>query len=181
MGSINIFSRKFFCSHSAEGIRRVNPLVFHFFWAIEKVWIKGRRLSRFSVESFLCHNAENFRRGESFSVSLFSGIEDFFASEAHVTIIEFLSKFFCLTVSKNSVGAPFNVSLISSIEIVWIRGGRVSRLFVECFLCHSAEKSRRGTLYCFIIFGQRKCLDQRGGSIKFFRRKLFVSQCRETS
>ena len=30
---------------------------------IEKVWIRGGGVSRFSVENFLSHSAENFRRG----------------------------------------------------------------------------------------------------------------------
>ena len=68
---------------------------------------KGEGVSRFSVENFLSHSAENFRRGgESFSVSLISGIEKFYASEGYVTIFDFLSKFFCLTVPKNLVGEP---------------------------------------------------------------------------
>ena len=36
-----------------------------------------------------------------------SGIEIFYASEVYVMIIEFLSKFFCLTVPKLSAGEPF--------------------------------------------------------------------------
>ena len=35
----------------------------------------GGVVSRFSVEVFLSHSDENFRRGESFSFSLVSGIE----------------------------------------------------------------------------------------------------------
>ena len=68
---------------------------------------KGKMVSRFSVENFLSHGAENFCRGESFSVSLISGIEKFYASEGYVTIFDFLSIFFCLTVPKNLVGEPF--------------------------------------------------------------------------
>ena len=45
--------------------------------------------------------------GGSFSVSLISGIEKFYASEGYVTIFDFLSKFFCLIVPKNLVGEPF--------------------------------------------------------------------------
>ena len=60
----------------------------------------------FSFEIF-CLSAENFRRGESFCVSLISGIEKFYASEGYFTIFDFLSKFFCLTVPKNLVGEPF--------------------------------------------------------------------------
>ena len=68
---------------------------------------RGEEVSGFSVENFLSHGAENFRRGESFSVSLISGIEKFYASEGYVTIFDFLSNFFCLTVPKNFVGEPF--------------------------------------------------------------------------
>ena len=56
---------------------------------------------------FFCHSAENFRRGESFSVSLISGIEKFYAAEGYLTIFDFLSKFFCLTVPKKFVGEAF--------------------------------------------------------------------------
>ena len=75
----------------------------------EKIYASERveGVSRFSVENFLSHSAENFRRGESFSVSLISGIKKFNASEGYVTIFDFLSKFFCLTVPKNFVGEPF--------------------------------------------------------------------------
>ena len=45
--------------------------------------------------------------GESFSVSLISGIEKIYASEGYTTIFDFLSIFFCLTVPKNFVGEPF--------------------------------------------------------------------------
>ena len=35
---------------------------------------------------------------------------------------DFASKYFCLTVTKNAVGEPFSLSLISGIEKVWMRG-----------------------------------------------------------
>ena len=68
---------------------------------------------------FFCLSAENFRRGESFGVSLISGIEKFYASDGYVTIFDFLSKYFCLTEPKNFVGEPFRVSLISGTEKVY--------------------------------------------------------------
>ena len=37
-------------------------------------------------------------------------------------VSRFISKFFCLTVPKNSVGEPFSLSLLSGIEKVWMRG-----------------------------------------------------------
>ena len=54
---------------------------------IKKVWIREEGgVSRFSVEVFLSHSAENLNTEESFSVSLISGIEKFYASEGYVTI-----------------------------------------------------------------------------------------------
>ena len=67
----------------------------------------GRGYQDFSVEKFLSHSAENFCRGESFSVSLISGIEKLYTSEGYVTIFDFLSNFFCLPGPKNLVGEPF--------------------------------------------------------------------------
>ena len=61
---------------------------------------------------------------------------------------DFPSTIFCLTVPKNSVGEYFTVAIISGIEKVWIRevgGGGGSKLSVENFLSHSAEKFCRGT------------------------------------
>ena len=55
---------------------------------VEKSWIRGGGggVSRFSVEIFLSHTAGNLSTGESFSVCLISGIENFYASEGYVTI-----------------------------------------------------------------------------------------------
>ena len=44
---------------------------------------------------------------ESSRVSLISGMEKIFASAVYVTIFDFLSKIFCLTVPKKFVGEPF--------------------------------------------------------------------------
>ena len=55
---------------------------------------RGGGVSRFSVENFLSHSAEKVRRGESFSVSLISGIEKFYASEGYVTIFDFSVEIF---------------------------------------------------------------------------------------
>ena len=45
----------------------------------------GGEVSKVSVENFLSQSAEKFV-GETFSLSLFSGIENFYASEGYVTI-----------------------------------------------------------------------------------------------
>ena len=75
---------------------------------------------------------------------------------------------------KISVGESFTVATISGIEKVWIReGGGVSRFSVEIFLSHSAEKFRRGILYCCNNFGYRKSLDKRGGRASRFSVEIF--------
>ena len=57
----------------------------------------------------MTHGAKNFGRGEgeSYSVSIISGIENFDVEEDYVTVFDFLSKFFCLTVPTIFVGEPF--------------------------------------------------------------------------
>ena len=43
----------------------------------------------------------------------------------------------------------------------------ISRFSVENFLSHSAEKFRRGILYCCSNLGYRKSLDKKGGVSRF--------------
>ena len=63
---------------------------------------------------------------------------------------DFASKLICLTVPKNFAGEPFSLSLVSTIEKLWISGwvmgGEVTSISVENFLSHSAEKFRLATL-----------------------------------
>ena len=65
------------------------------------------------------HNAETFRRGESFSVSRISGVEEVWI-RGRGKYRNFPSKIFCLTVPKNVVGENFRVSLISGIEKFYV-------------------------------------------------------------
>ena len=59
------------------------------------------------------------------------------------------------------------------------KGGGISSLSVEKIFTHSAEKLRRGILFCFTNCRYRNMLGiKEGGSIKLFRRKIFVSWCR---
>ena len=76
-----------------------------------------------------------FRREESFSVSLLSGIEKLWIRGGD-NIKSFSRKF---TLPKNFVGEHLSVSISSGIENVWIRGGsikvfrRVSKIFRRVF------------------------------------------------
>ena len=112
----------------------------------------------------MSQSAEKFRRGTflCFRKSLVSkNVRDKRGGGYH----DFPSKFFCLTVPKNFVVEPFGVSeYFWYRKILCIRGGKGGRITtsVEKFLSHSAEKYRRGTLYCVINFGYRKSLCFRG-------------------
>ena len=64
----------------------------------------------------------------------------------------FLSKKFCLTVPKISVGESFTVALVFGSEKYRI-GGEVSRFSVENSMSYIAESFRRGVLYCCLNFG----------------------------
>ena len=75
--------------------------------------------------------------GESFCVSLISGIGNIYASEGYVTIFDFLSNFFCLTVPKNFCGGggeSFSVSLISGIGNIYASEGYVTIFFRSFFV-----------------------------------------------
>ena len=86
---------------------------------------------------------------------------------------DFLSKNFCLTVPKISVGGFFSVSLISGMEKILNKGGGVSRFSVGHFLSHSTENFCRGSLYCCKNFGCRKSSDKRWEGYQDFPSKFF--------
>ena len=94
-----------------------------------KVRMREGEYQEFPSKTFCLTVPNNFRSGAPFSVSLISGIEKFYASEAYVTIFDFLSKSFCLTVPNIFLGEPFSVSLISGTEKIWIRGGEGIKKF----------------------------------------------------
>ena len=70
---------------------------------------------------FFCLTVTRIFVGEPLSVSLISGIENFYAYAGIFTI--FCRKFFCLTVPKNYVGEPIHVSQnFWYRKVLWIRG-----------------------------------------------------------
>ena len=78
-------------------------------------------MSRFSIfcRNFFVSVPKNFV-GESFSVSLISGVEKVWRRGGYQ---DFPSKIFCLTVPKISVGESFTVALISGSEKVYGQEG----------------------------------------------------------
>ena len=183
-------------------------------------------VSRFSVESFMSHSAEKFRRGILLSFINFGyrkvlGIREVEGGGFHV----FPSKLLCLTVPKNFVEEQFCVSenfdygksflhekgisgfwvenfclIVPKVfvgdpfcvskkfirrKFSWIGGGGGHHGFAENFLSHRSVKLRKGVPSVSQNFWYRRKLWIKkrggGGSIKIFRRKFFVSQCRNIS
>ncbi len=139
----------------------------------EKVWRRGGGVSKISVKIFLCHSAENFRRG------ILQCCINFWRRGGG-GYQKITSKCFCLTMpTKFSVVESFIVALILGIEKVWRReGGGGIKIFGRKFLPQSADENfRRRILYCCNKFGYRKKFGgEGGGGIKIFRQQFFVSQ-----
>ena len=72
-----------------------------------------RVMSRFSVEIF-CLIVPKIFVGESFTVALISGSDKVYGQEGGGEYQHFLSKIFCLTVQKTSVGNP---SLLHQLRV----------------------------------------------------------------
>ena len=80
--------------------------MFHYFGCRKTLHKSGESIKIFR-RKFSCHSAENFPRGESFSVSLISGIEKYLFHRLLSRISIFLSKFFSLTVPELWQGNRF--------------------------------------------------------------------------
>ena len=105
---------------------------------------REKGVSRFSIENYLYHSAENLRR-ESFTVALISGIEKNWIGGGGGEYPDIPSKFFCLiTVPKKFVGESFTVALISGTEKVWRRGRREYQDFPSRTFCLTVPKISLG-------------------------------------
>ena len=82
----------------------------------EKVWIRSGGISIFSVENFLSHSAQIFRRGILYCCINFGYRQSL--DQKGGGYQGFTSKIFCLTVPKFSVGESFTVAVISGTEEV---------------------------------------------------------------
>ena len=117
-----------------------------------------RRVSRFSVEKFLSHSAEKFRRGTLLCFRKFlvpKNVRDKRGGGYH----DFLSKLFCLTVPKNFVEEPFCVS-----ENFWYRkmlgireGAGITTFCQNCFVSQCRKTSSRNPSVFQKISGTEKC------------------------
>ena len=97
----------------------------------------------------------------------------------------FPSKVICLTVSKSFLVEPFPVSQFSGTEKLSASEGYVTTFhFLSKIFCLTVPKGFVAEPFCGVVpkkFRKRKSLWIGGGSIKIYRRKLFVSQCRKIS
>ena len=99
-------------------------------------------VSRFSVEHFLIHSAENFRRGEHFSVSLISGMENVWVrgGVSKISVENYLSH----SVDRPRKGTLWCFAKFGYRKRLCFRGlCHDFRFPVEIFLSHSAEMFRR--------------------------------------
>ena len=87
---------------------------------------RGGRESQDVPSKFFVSQCRKFPLGESFSVSLNSGIEKVWIRGGGGGVSRFSVEFFCLTVPKISKGEPFSVSLISGIEKFYPSEGNVT-------------------------------------------------------
>ena len=151
--------------------------------AIEKVWIRvgggrGEEYQDFPSKIF-CLTVPKISVRESFTVAITSGIEKIW-TRGGGEYQDFPLKIFCLTVPKTSVGESFTVANFGCRKSL-DKGGEYQD-FPSKIFCLTVPKISvgGGILYCCKNFGYRKSRDERGGgSVKIFRRKLFVPQCRK--
>ena len=83
---------------------------------------RGGGVSRFHVEVFLSHSAENFDRGESSSVSLISAIVKIWIRGVGVYRFS-VENFLYQSAKKFGMGESFSVSLVFGIEKVNYKEG----------------------------------------------------------
>ena len=87
--------------------------------------------------------------GESFSVSIISGIENVLDKRGGAIHV-FPSTFFCLTVTKNFIGEPFSVSVFPGIKNFYASNGYVT-VFCRNILCLGVPKNLIGEPYCAVF------------------------------
>ncbi len=117
--------------------------------------------------------------GESFIVALISGTEKVWRRGGEYQ--GFPSKTFCLTVAtKISLSYSFIVALISDIEKSLDKsGGGGYQKFTSKLFCLTVPKISVGEYFMVDYFRDPKMFGEGGrGSVKKFRQKFFVSQCR---
>ena len=87
---------------------------------------------------------------------------------------DFVWKKFCLTLLKNFVGEPFSVSLISSIEKVWMRGwgGAECQIFPSKISCLTVPEIFVGQTFRLSLFSGLEKIYASEGYVTIFSRNF---------
>ena len=111
---------------------------------------KGKGVSRYSVENFLCHSAEKFRGGILYFCIKFvyrKSLDKWGRGVSRFSVENFLSH----SAEILGRGIPYCYSNFGYRKY-WVKKG-VSRFFPSKYFCFTVpEKFRRGILYCCIKF-----------------------------
>ena len=187
-GGLSKFSVGNFLSHSTETlVEEPFSAVFQKIAGSEK--FSGEEMGRGEYRKFpskiLCLKMQKTFVGESFSLSLISGIEKNYASEGYFTIFcrsvfvslpkQFVEEPFCTVFRKNSGGD----------KVKGKEGGRgVSKFSVEKFLSHSAEtlvEEPFSAVFQINAGGEKKIMEKMGErGISIFSVEKFLTQIAET-
>ena len=178
-GGVSRFSMEKFLSHSAENLCRESFIV-ALISGTGEVCRRWGEYQDFPSKIFLSHNAQNFRRGILYCCINF-GYRKSFDKRGGGEYRDFLSKSFCLTVPKISVGLSFIVALVSGTGKVCRRRGEYQGFLSKIFCLTVPKISVGESLTVALVSGIEKVwIRGGGGSIKIFYRKVFVSQCRKS-
>ena len=139
MQKVSRFSVEKFSSHSAEKFRRGTRLCFRKI-RVPKNFMPKRGKSRLSIKNLLSHGTEKLRRRTLLCFTNFLVSKKFMDKRGRVSRFS-VKNFFCLTVSKNFVGEPFSLSLISGIERFYASESYVTSLCRKFFVSQSRKIS----------------------------------------
>ena len=163
-------------SHRTEKTSPWNHSVFQKISDIEKnLWIRGG-LSRFSVEIFMSHSAENFRKGILQFVRKFLVSKSFMDEKGGIT---FFRRNILVSQCRKNSWASLQCFRKFGVSKNFMHTGRY-HFFRRKFLVSQCRKNSWASLQCFRKFGVSKNF-MHTGRYHFFRRNILASQCRKFS
>ena len=146
---------------------------------IKKVWIREGGGSEFSVKKFLCHSAENFRRRHVYWCNKF-GCRKVWIREGGVSRLS-VENFLSHSAESFRRGVLYCCDNSGYRKSLDKRGGGEYQDVLSKFFCLTVPKHFAGEPFSVsLISGIKKVRIRGRGSIKIFRRKFLVSQCRKT-
>ena len=169
-GDATMICQNFFVSHDRKTIFVGESFTVALISGTEKFGEEGG-VSKFYVEKFLSHSAdEKFRRRIFYCCKNF-GIEEVWKRGGWEEYQNFPSKIFCFTVPKISVGESFTVALISDTEKVWI-GGEGYQDYPSKIFCLTVPKIFVGEPFSVSLISGMEKVWRRGG-YQDFTSKIF--------